>query len=93
VFEYLRIIDVKVSGMPQVQVQVSSKFLPTLKALNGLGGSATTMEVSRVTGRARAAESAILNELAGRGLLLKEKQGRKRLFRVKNDAKGKTMDG
>jgi len=80
VLEYLHIIDAKVSAMPQVQVQVSSRFLPTLNALTKLGRSATATEVAAVTGCTRAHESMILNELVGRGLLVKEKQGRKKVF-------------
>ena len=83
VLEYLHIIDAKVSAMPQVHVQVSSRFLPTLNALIKLGRSATATEVAAVTGCTRAHESMILNELAGRGIVAKEKQGRKRVFKVK----------
>ena len=88
VLSKLDIIDAKVTAMPQVQVQVSSKFLPTLNALKSLERPASAVEVAQITGRARAFESKILNELFGRGILIKEKQGRKRLFRVKNDAEG-----
>jgi hypothetical protein len=83
VLEYLRIIDTKVSAMPQVQVQVSSRHLRTVNALIKLGKSATATEVAAVTGCARAHESMTLNELVGRGIVTKEKQGRKRIFRVK----------
>jgi uncharacterized membrane protein len=83
VLEYLHIIDAKVSAMPQVQVQVSSKHLRTVSALVKLGKSATATEVAAVTGCARAHESKILNELAGRGIVTKEKQGRKRIFKVR----------
>lgn len=79
----LDIIDVKVSAMPQVQVQVSEKFLIILNTLKKLGRPATASEVACVTGRARACESKKLNELWGRGLLIKEKQGRKQLFSLK----------
>jgi DNA-binding transcriptional ArsR family regulator len=79
----LDIIDAKVSAMPQVQVQVSSKFLATLNALGKLGRAATASEIAQVTGRHRAVESALLNELVGRGLLTKEKRGRKRVFSLR----------
>jgi predicted transcriptional regulator len=83
VLEYLHIIDAKVSVMPQVQVQVSVWHLRTFNALVKLGKSATATEVAAVTGCARAHESKILNELFGRGIVMKEKQGRKRVFRVR----------
>ncbi len=88
ILEQLRIIDAKVSVMPQVQVQVSSKYLRTFSALAKLGKSATATEVAAVTGCARAHESMILNELVGRGILTKEKQGHKQIFRVRDYAEG-----
>lgn len=84
ILEQLRIIDAKVSVMPQVQVQVSSKHLRTFSALVKLGKSATASEVAAVTGCSRAHESKILNELVGRGVVMKEKQGRKRIFKVRD---------
>jgi len=83
VLKKLDIIDAKVSAMPQVQVQVSSKFLPTLNALGKLGRPASSSDVAQITGRARAMESQILNELAGRGLLTKESKGRSVLFSLR----------
>jgi hypothetical protein len=83
VLKKLDVIDAKVSAMPQVQVQVSSRFLPTLNALGKLGKPATSSDVAQVTGRHRAMESQILNELAGRGLLTKESRGRSVLFSLK----------
>lgn len=76
----LDVIDAKVSAMPQVQVQVSDKFLVTLTALKKLGRPATATEIASITLRARACESKNLNELWGRGLLIKQRQGRKQLF-------------
>jgi CRP-like cAMP-binding protein len=76
----LDIIDAKVSAMPQVQVQVSDKFLPTLNVLSKLGKPATSSDVAQITGRNRATESQILNELVGRGVIAKERRGRKILF-------------
>jgi hypothetical protein len=84
VLRKLEVIDAKVSAMPQVRVQFSSKFLPTLNALGKLGRAATASEIAQVTGRRRAVESALLNELVGRGLLAKERDGRSCLFSVKN---------
>jgi DNA-binding transcriptional ArsR family regulator len=88
VLKKLDVIDAKVSGMPQVQVQVNDQFLATLNALCKLGRPATAVEVAAVTGRARATESRKLNDLFGRGLLTKEKQGNKRLFQVKKENAG-----
>jgi hypothetical protein len=85
VLKKLDIIDAKVSAMPQVQVQVSSKFLPTMNALGKLGKPATSSDVAQITGRNRAVESQILNELTGRGLLIKESRGRSVLFSVRKD--------
>ncbi|MCW4009073.1 MAG: hypothetical protein NWF05_00425 [Candidatus Bathyarchaeota archaeon] len=79
VLKRLDVIDAKVSGMPQVQVQVSSRFLPTVTALSSLG-SGTASQVSRVTGRSRAFESKNLNDLHSMGLLSKQGQGRMKIF-------------
>lgn len=88
ILEKLDIVDAKVSAMPQVQVQVSSRHLRTVSALVKLGKFATATEVAAVTGCSRAYESMILNELVGRGIITKEKQGRKQLFRVKVENEG-----
>lgn len=45
-------------------------------------GEATAMEVAGETGRARAAESDYLNQLADRGLLRKERKGRSIYFKA-----------
>ena len=87
----LDVIDAKVSEMPQVQVQVTSKFLPTLNALVKLGKPASASTVAEVTGRHRAAESAFLNELTGRGLLKKQKQGRTCLFTLRDNHEGQSL--
>jgi len=84
ILQKLDIIDAKVSAMPQVQVQVSSKFLGTLSALQKLDRPATAGEVAEITGHTRAFESKILNELWGRGVLLKQRLGRKQIFILKN---------
>lgn len=79
----LDVIDAKVSAMPNVQVQVSCKFLPTLNALGKLGRPATSGEVAEVTGRHRATECQVLNELAGRGIVAKQRVGRRILFSMR----------
>lgn len=83
ILQKLDIVNAKVSAMPQVQVQVNNRFLATLNALRRIDRPATSGEVAAITGCARAYESMILNELVGRGIVAKEKQGRKRLFSVK----------
>ncbi len=60
----------------------------SLQALNQLQ-AAKAEDVAKLTGRARAAESSILNELARFGVITKEnrRQGRFVLFKVKSGAK------
>jgi len=82
-FRKMDIIDAKLSGLPQVQVQVSSRLLPTVAALQKLG-SATATQVSQVTARSRAFESKNLNDLCTIGLVNKEKQGRLKIFKLVN---------
>jgi len=83
ILQKLDIIDAKVTTMPQVQVQVSNKFLGTLSALQKLDRPATATEIAQITGRARAFESKNLNELWGRGILIKQRLGRRQLFSLK----------
>ncbi len=52
----------------------------TVLSLAKLGGEATAEEVSRETGRARAVESAYLNQLVAMGYLGKKRKGRKVYF-------------
>ena len=96
----LEVIDAKVSMLPQVHVQVTSRLLPTIAALKALGGQATASQVAQVTGRARATESACLNELVGRGVAVKAKVRRTsrggpvRVFTLREEfrGEGETMD-
>ena len=94
VLKKLDIIDAKVTALPQVQVQVSHRFLPTISALSKFGRPALAGEVAEVTGCKRAHESLILNELVGRGIVVKEKRGRKLYFslKVKLENEGKALD-
>ncbi|XES78218.1 MAG: hypothetical protein ACBZ72_04925 [Candidatus Bathyarchaeia archaeon] len=85
VFKKLDVIDAKVSNMPQVKVNVSSRFLPTLNALSNLN-SATASQVSMVTGRSRAFESKNLNELYSLGVLSKREQGHMRVFQIRKNS-------
>lgn len=58
----------------------------TLEVLKGLGArSVTADEVSVLTKRARAVESMHLNVLHRRGLVVKERKGRKALFTLKEE--------
>jgi hypothetical protein len=79
----LAIIKAKVSQMPQVTVQVSSRYAPTLIALEKLGGRGYALQVSQVTGRHRAFESKLLNDLVVLGLAVKSRVGRLRVFSLK----------
>lgn len=94
VLRKLDVIDAKVSAMPQVQVQVSARFLPTISALSKLGRPALAGEIALVTGFRRAHESLLLNELVGRGIVAKELRGRKHYFslKVKFGNEGETVD-
>ena len=84
VLRKLDVVDAKVSAMPEVQVQVTSKFAPTLTALGKLGKPASATEIAGFTGRCRAVESALLNELVGRGLVTKQRQGRVCVFALRD---------
>jgi hypothetical protein len=75
-------LNAKVSEMPQVQIQVSSRLLPTLWALQKIE-SGTATQVSAVTLRCRAFESKNLNELHMLGVVSKEHLGHEKIFRVK----------
>ena len=79
VLRKLEAIEAKVNAMPQVQVSVSNRFLPTFMAVTKLQ-KATASELSRVTGRARAFESKNLNEMHAMGLLDKKREGRLQVF-------------
>ena len=92
VLKKLDVINAKVSAMPQVQVQVTSKFQPTINALAKLGKPSSASTVAQVTGRNRAVESALLNELAGRGIAEKRREGRTCLFSLRDVDEGKTLD-
>jgi len=85
VLEKLDVIDLKVSGLPQVQVSVSSRLLPTVNALAALDKPAIASMVAEITGRARAYESLNLNDLVGRGIVCGKKQGRLKVFWLKRE--------
>jgi hypothetical protein len=75
-------INAKVSQMPQVQVQVSSRLMPTLMALQKIeAGNAT--QVSQITQRCRAFESKNLNDLYMLGLVSKQRRGHESIFGAK----------
>ena len=57
----------------------------TLEVLKGLKDPVTAYEVAATTGRARAVESLYLNVLHRRGVVLKERQGRKAVFALKEE--------
>jgi hypothetical protein len=78
----LEAIDTKINSLPQIQVQVSNRFLLTYLALTKLG-SGTASQLSSITGRARALESKNLNEMYSMGLLEKKRQGKTQVFTSK----------
>ena len=61
-------------------LSVPDHLRKTLIALAKLGGEATSEEVAKHTGRARAVESAYLNQLATLGYVIKKRKGRKVYF-------------
>ena len=74
-------INAKISRMPQIQIQVSSRLLPTLLALHKVeSGNAT--EISMITRRCRAFESKNLNELCMLGVVSKQRKGHESIFRI-----------
>jgi hypothetical protein len=79
----LEAIEVKINGLPPVQIQVSNRFLPTFVALTKLG-CGTASQMSRITGRARAFESKNLNEMSVMGLLTKKRAGKTQVFYPKH---------
>lgn len=79
-------LDAKVSRMPPVQIQVSSRLLPTLCALQRIEGGTAT-QVSAVTRRCRAFESKNLNDLCMMGLVSKERQGHNQVFKPQSESR------
>jgi len=63
----------------------------TLEVLKGLKDPVTAYEVAATTGRARAVESLYLNVLHRRGVVLKERQGRKAVFALKDEHRNGTV--
>lgn len=76
-------LNAKVSQMPNVQIQVSTRLLPTLLALQKIE-SGTATQVSLITQRCRAFESKNLNELHLLGMVSKQAKGHERIFGVKD---------
>jgi hypothetical protein len=75
-------LNAKVSEMPQIRIQVSSRLLPTLLALQKIE-SGTATQVSLVTQRCRAFESKNLNELYMLGVVSKQRKGHESIFTAK----------
>jgi DNA-binding transcriptional ArsR family regulator len=82
--------EVKAPRGPMQPVYLSVGIQTTVNALKAFTGSASAEQISALTGRARAVESMYLNELFRMGLVKKEKQGRAKVFMLKEDyhAKG-----
>jgi hypothetical protein len=75
-------INAKISAMPQVQINVSGRLLPTMMALQKIS-SGTATQISMITQRCRAFESKNLNELSMMSMITKHKQGKERVFSTK----------
>jgi len=79
----------QVKAPPPLQtVYLSVAIQKTRDVLETFDKPAAASEIAAITGRDRAVESMHLNELFRMGFAEKEKQGRKRVFRVKDYAKG-----
>jgi hypothetical protein len=85
-------INAKLSQMPQIQIQVSNRLLPTLVVMQKIE-SGTATQVSLVTQRCRAFESKNLNELCMLGVLSKHIKGHQRVFVVKRYVTHETQNG
>lgn len=87
-------VDDKVSALiqqikappPLRTVYLSVGVQATYNAVKTFNGPASAEQISAVTGRVRAVESMHLNELFRMGFIEKEKQGRKRVFALKEEA-------
>ena len=77
--------QVKTPGvpMPLAIVYLSVAVQKTRDVLKTFDEPAAASDIAAITGRARAIESMHLNELFRMGLAEKEKQGRKRVFSLK----------
>lgn len=83
VLEKLDVINAKVSGMPQVQVQLTSRYLLLIQALQSFGRPVSAGEVAMYVGMSRAYVSMRLNDLVDRGLVVKHQEERKKVFSLK----------
>ncbi len=88
ILKELAAIKALVTNIPQVQVEVSNRYLATINALRKLGGFGTATAVSKVTGHMRAYESENLNQLLRQGILTKEVghyngRHKNKIFRIK----------
>ena len=86
----LRGLSLKVTDPAVATVTLNVAESKTLEALRGLSGERVTADdVAVVTGRARAVESMYLNGLARRGLVARERRGRRVFFILRE---GSTID-
>ena len=80
-------LSLKVTDPSVATVTLSVAENKTLEALKGLSGERVTADdVAALTGRARAVESMYLNGLARRGLLARERRGRKVFFILRGES-------
>lgn len=85
ILQKLDIIDGKVSRLPHVQMKASNHLATTLIALKGLNKPSTASEVAAITCKVRAVESGYLNQLCNMGLVVKQRVGRKVLFKLSRE--------
>lgn len=83
ILDQLEELNAQLDASPQVFVSITHEESLTLVHLKYLGGTAEASEVAKLTGRARATESHILNNLVRRGICIKRKVGKKVYFTLK----------
>jgi CRP-like cAMP-binding protein len=84
VLSRLESIDAKLLLIPQIEILMYQEGCVTLRALKAFPDGASASEVGRVTNRARATESRRLNELFRQGLILKERNKKRVVFKVRS---------
>jgi predicted transcriptional regulator len=85
--EDLKTLSFRATSSSGSTVLLSIAEHKTLEVFKDLKNPMTAGEVATITGRARAVESMYLNVLHRRGMLLKERQGRRAFFTLKEDYK------
>jgi len=81
----LKTLSFRATSSPGSLVLLNVGEQKTLEVLKSSKDPVTAYEVAATTGRARAVESLYLNVLHRRGMVLKERQGRKAVFALKEE--------